>query len=167
IEGKHAVSRYRVMKIHEDAGKPFAVQLEVETLTGRKHQVRIHCAHGLGRPIILDPLYGQDGSQQLSDRISKLEKELNGMREMFFLHAAQISIPEFGITAKAPPPVLLVRGIGSAGIILQPLAMSFFVITWVNITLLMNDELLFGTVFIQSFALARQMMDRKVSTRPN
>jgi len=104
IEGKHAVSRYRVMKIHEDAGKPFAVQLEVETLTGRKHQVRIHCAHGLGRPIILDPLYGQDGSQQLSDRISKLEKELNGMREMFFLHAAQISIPEFGITAKAPLP---------------------------------------------------------------
>ena len=104
IDGKHATSRYRVMKVHEDAGKPFAIQLEVETLTGRQHQVRKHCAHGLGRPIILDPLYGHPGSQQFSGRISKLEKELNGMREMFFLHASHISIPEFGISAKAPLP---------------------------------------------------------------
>ena len=101
IDGKHAISRYRVMKVHEDAGKPFAVQLEVETSTGRKHQVRKHCAHGLGRPIVLDPLYGQDDSQQLPDRISKLA---NGMRERFFLHASQVTIPAFGISAKAPLP---------------------------------------------------------------
>jgi pseudouridylate synthase len=38
-----------------------AVKIELYPLTGRTHQLRVHCAHpdGLGTPIIGDNLYGQ------------------------------------------------------------------------------------------------------------
>ena len=37
------------------------MELEVTTKTGREHQVRVHCARGLGRPIFLDSKYGDLG----------------------------------------------------------------------------------------------------------
>ena len=37
------------------------MKIELYPLTGRTHQLRVHCAHpdGLGTPIIGDSLYGQ------------------------------------------------------------------------------------------------------------
>lgn len=42
-----------------------AAELELRPLTGRTHQLRMHCAHaaGLNSPIIGDPLYGSGGSR--------------------------------------------------------------------------------------------------------
>ena len=62
LHGKQAITDYHVI------GKTFygkenlpAVKIELHPLTGRTHQLRIHCAHpdGLDTPIIGDNLYGQ------------------------------------------------------------------------------------------------------------
>ena len=66
-------------------------RVELHPLTGRTHQLRVHCAHsrGLGRPILGDPLYGHGG-----DRL--------------YLHAQSLSFihPVTGkpMTVCSPPP---------------------------------------------------------------
>lgn len=52
VHGKPAVTLYRVVGEHV---------VELHPLTGRTHQLRVHCAHaeGLGRPIQGDNLYGR------------------------------------------------------------------------------------------------------------
>lgn len=56
LHGKPAVTRYH---IYTDAAG--TVRARLEPLTGRTHQLRLHCAHaeGLGAPIAGDPLYGR------------------------------------------------------------------------------------------------------------
>jgi 23S rRNA pseudouridine1911/1915/1917 synthase len=51
-EAKRAVSRYRVVGTR----RPYSL-VEVELITGRKHQIRVHLA-GLGCPVIGDTVYG-------------------------------------------------------------------------------------------------------------
>ena len=53
-KGKPSQTRYRVVKTE---GK--ASLLEVELLTGRRHQIRVHLYH-VGHPVLGDPLYGQE-----------------------------------------------------------------------------------------------------------
>ncbi len=55
-KGKEAVTRYRSL-----GGN----RIELTPLTGRTHQLRVHCAHqrGLDNPIKGDRLYGQPGSR--------------------------------------------------------------------------------------------------------
>ena len=60
--GKTAITVYRVMgKVVYGRESLEAVKIELCPLTGRTHQLRIHCAHsdGLDTPIIGDNLYGQ------------------------------------------------------------------------------------------------------------
>ena len=60
--GKHAITEYRIIgKTTYGKKDTEAVKIELYPLTGRTHQLRIHCAHpdGLGTPIIGDSLYGQ------------------------------------------------------------------------------------------------------------
>lgn len=54
--GHQAVTEYRVLSVF--AGRTL---VELHPLTGRTHQLRVHCAHadGLDMPILGDPLYGQ------------------------------------------------------------------------------------------------------------
>lgn len=56
-KGKDAVTEYRIMGSTED-GK--GVEVLLYPLTGRTHQLRVHCAHhdGLNAPIVGDELYG-------------------------------------------------------------------------------------------------------------
>ncbi len=54
-DGKAARSRYRLLEQRGGCSL-----LELEPLTGRTHQLRVHCAH-MGFPIIGDPQYGGDG----------------------------------------------------------------------------------------------------------
>lgn len=72
-EGKPAVTIFRLMK---DYG--VASLLEVELVTGRTHQVRVHMAF-IGHPVVGDPEYGRPG---------KLEKQLGLTRQ--FLHAYRL-----------------------------------------------------------------------------
>ncbi|CDF34430.1 unnamed protein product [Chondrus crispus] len=61
IDGKRARTDYRVI---QSLDKKF-VWLELSPRTGRKHQLRIHCADGLGTPIVGDGKYGHGGPEGL------------------------------------------------------------------------------------------------------
>ena len=59
-EGKPARSAFQVLQRSEQASK-----LSLQPLTGRTHQLRLHCAH-MGFPILGDPQYGSEASQAFS-----------------------------------------------------------------------------------------------------
>ena len=58
--GKEALTIYEVMGIVEAEGHPRTL-LRLHPVTGRTHQLRVHCAHpdGLNMPILGDDLYGR------------------------------------------------------------------------------------------------------------
>jgi tRNA pseudouridine32 synthase/23S rRNA pseudouridine746 synthase/23S rRNA pseudouridine1911/1915/1917 synthase len=84
--GQHAVTEYRVLGTAD--GRSW---LELRPLTGRTHQVRVHCA-ALGCPVAGDPIYGKGGG------IGPL-----------LLHARAIALPLYPakppieVTAALPP----------------------------------------------------------------
>ncbi len=56
-DGKKSVTQYRVLERFEHYTK-----LELQPITGRTHQLRVHCAH-MGHPILGDPQYGNEHSR--------------------------------------------------------------------------------------------------------
>jgi tRNA pseudouridine32 synthase/23S rRNA pseudouridine746 synthase len=81
--GQKAQTRWRVLGRSGDL-----TWLELKPLTGRTHQLRVHCA-ALGFPIVGDPIYG-DGGKSLGAAPGSLQ-----------LHARAIRIP----LSKNKPPV--------------------------------------------------------------
>lgn len=77
-EGKHAVTLYAVI---ESLGNK-AAWLALMPLTGRTHQLRVHCA-ALKTPIVGDGKYGRDAAFLSGEGISK----------KLHLHAREIEIP--------------------------------------------------------------------------
>jgi tRNA pseudouridine32 synthase / 23S rRNA pseudouridine746 synthase len=75
-KGKPSQTRYRVVKTEGQASL-----LEVESLTGRRHQIRVHLYHA-GHPVLGDPLYGQ-------------ERPVGGASRLL-LHAWRLRIPYAG-----------------------------------------------------------------------
>lgn len=59
-QGKPSVTEYRVMEYGNGYSK-----LELRPITGRTHQLRVHCAY-MGFPILGDPQYGSEMSQAFS-----------------------------------------------------------------------------------------------------
>jgi RluA family pseudouridine synthase len=59
-KGKPSISRYRVIDFFGDYSL-----LEVDLLTGRTHQIRIHLQH-IGHPLLVDPFYGNRSELLLS-----------------------------------------------------------------------------------------------------
>ena len=100
-DGASSVTGYRVLSRFERAEGAFTL-LEVELLTGRKHQIRIHMAH-IGHPIVGDKLYGLDQNMYLDFVKYRLTEEQR--RKLILphqaLHAAVLVIE--GRTFKAPP----------------------------------------------------------------
>ena len=82
--GKDALTIYEVMGIVEAEGHPRTL-LRLHPITGRTHQLRVHCAHpdGLGMPILGDDLYGKHAKR-------------------LYLHAQEIRI--FGEVIRAHMP---------------------------------------------------------------
>lgn len=64
VNGKPAVTRYRIIDVVERDGRQCAVVC-FEPVTGRTHQLRVHAAHkdGLNCPIVGDALYGTQGER--------------------------------------------------------------------------------------------------------
>ena len=60
-DGKPSQTQYRVLQRWEDRSL-----LELRPITGRTHQLRLHCAH-LGFPILGDPQYGTEQSLELAE----------------------------------------------------------------------------------------------------
>lgn len=107
IRGKSALSKYSIIETYETN----AIHLKIETMTGRKHQVRIHCAEALGRPIFLDPMYSNDESNY--DDTGNMDKVKNKIFDLmpqhkeghqFFLHASSLAIDEFGFDVSSEQP---------------------------------------------------------------
>ena len=89
-DAAHAITDYRTL----DAAGRRAAWLELSPLTGRTHQLRVHCV-GIGCPILGDAKYGGAGAM------------LEGFPESLHLHARGIVIPhpEGGmLRAEAPLP---------------------------------------------------------------
>ena len=78
-EGKRAITRYRVI----DNAARKAAWLSLEPLTGRTHQLRVHC-NELGTPILGDRKYGH--SSECFNNIPENKRRLQ-------LHAKGIRIP--------------------------------------------------------------------------
>lgn len=55
VDGKPSQTRWRIV----DRPTPSTTRLELEPVTGRSHQLRVHLK-AIGHPIIGDPLYGTD-----------------------------------------------------------------------------------------------------------
>ena len=58
-EGKPSLTKFRVLEPGETA------LLELQPITGRTHQLRVHCAY-MGFPILGDPQYGNEASREYS-----------------------------------------------------------------------------------------------------
>lgn len=91
----HAVTTYRVI----DSGPRSVCWAEMQPVTGRTHQLRVHSQH-IGHPIIGDPKYFDVENWQLP----------GGIQNKLHLHARRIRIPHpdpsaglLDITAPLPP----------------------------------------------------------------
>ena len=77
--GKPSVTRYRVLERNDGFSK-----LTLEPVTGRTHQLRLHCAY-MGFPILGDPQYGSEGSQAFSAELG-LTHQMLCAKALDFVH---------------------------------------------------------------------------------
>jgi tRNA pseudouridine32 synthase/23S rRNA pseudouridine746 synthase/23S rRNA pseudouridine1911/1915/1917 synthase len=75
--------------------------LELAPQSGRTHQIRVHCASGLGCPIVGDPVYGRPAGRPLH------------------LHARRLVVPYWQdrppIEVVAPPPAHMIAALRACG----------------------------------------------------
>ncbi|KAI9895773.1 hypothetical protein PsorP6_019333 [Peronosclerospora sorghi] len=76
VDTKAACTVVERVRLQADGTEPMGTWLQLRPLTGRKHQLRVHCAHVLNAPILGDTNYGGDRSTRL------------------YLHAARIRLPD-------------------------------------------------------------------------
>lgn len=78
-DGKPSITEYRTLSRSEKLCK-----LELHPITGRTHQLRLHCAH-LGFPILGDPQYCSEPSRSFSDSLC-LQHQLLCAVSLGFVH---------------------------------------------------------------------------------
>ncbi len=81
--GKPALTRYRLLENHQDESDFVASRVELEPVTGRTHQLRVHMA-AIGHPILGDVLYGAatniaTGRLMLHERVLSFVHPSSGM----------------------------------------------------------------------------------------
>lgn len=103
---QQAITRYKVIKSHHGY-----TWLELCPLTGRKHQLRVHCAEVLGTPIVGDYKYGWQAHRNLKAFHSNFHKNQGKKQSLPFgldfesgsiaennprlhLHCKQLSLPD-------------------------------------------------------------------------
>ena len=85
--GKHeTMAITRVAKIKSSPNGNFCL-LRLEPITGRKHQIRIHCARDLNAPIVGDDRYGEIRSSYQRQILQSF-----GKTKPLFLHCRSLSI---------------------------------------------------------------------------
>ncbi|HEY1173272.1 MAG TPA: RluA family pseudouridine synthase [Verrucomicrobiae bacterium] len=88
-DGANSQTVYKVLKRFTRTEGDFSL-LEVELLTGRKHQIRIHLSH-IGHPIVGDKIYGGDETLYLALVESRLTEE---QRQRLILHCQALHAGE-------------------------------------------------------------------------
>ena len=78
-EGKPSVTEYQVLDTDGGISK-----LALRPVTGRTHQLRVHCAH-MGHPILGDPQYGTEESQALSENFG-FSHQMLCAKKLEFMH---------------------------------------------------------------------------------
>ena len=78
-EGKPSVTEYQVLESSDKCSK-----LALHPLTGRTHQLRVHCAY-MGCPILGDPQYANPESKALSDMLGLTYQQLCA-KQLAFIH---------------------------------------------------------------------------------
>lgn len=78
-DGKPSVTEYKVLAWQQDTSL-----LALRPVTGRTHQLRVHCAH-MGFPILGDPQYGSPESRTLSEELG-LKTQLLCAKALDFVH---------------------------------------------------------------------------------
>lgn len=78
-DGKPSITKYRVLERRE-----MLCKLELQPITGRTHQLRLHCAY-MGFPILGDPQYNSADSVALSENLG-LHTQLLCAAELSFPH---------------------------------------------------------------------------------
>jgi RluA family pseudouridine synthase len=109
-KGKKSISVYKVVERFKNS-----TFMEVNPLTGRTHQVRVHLL-GIGHPLLFDPIYSDSDPFYLSD-LKKGYKEKEEKEKPFLnrlsLHAFRLSFREPGkeepLVLEAPLPEDLSR----------------------------------------------------------
>ena len=81
--GKPSVTEFTVLERLENRAL-----LALKPITGRTHQLRLHCAH-MGYPILGDPQYGSEESQALSAQLGYTYQRLCAYSVTFFHPIAQ------------------------------------------------------------------------------
>lgn len=76
-DGKPSVTEYMVLERNYNVTK-----LALRPVTGRTHQLRVHCAH-MGFPILGDPQYGGEESQRYSGKMGLKHQQLCAKRLEF------------------------------------------------------------------------------------
>lgn len=77
--GKPSITKYSVLETREHITK-----LALQPITGRTHQLRVHCAY-MGFPILGDPQYGDEASTQFS-REKRISSQLLCAKHLRFAH---------------------------------------------------------------------------------
>ena len=99
-EAAHALTDYRTL---DNAGQKLA-WLELQPLTGRTHQLRVHCV-ALGAPILGDVKYAEPDQ---NDAFSAL---VSGLSDKLHLHARTLRLPHPAggtlLVEAEPPPHML------------------------------------------------------------
>ena len=107
-DGKHAKTIYRVAQRF----RGFA-QLDVQILTGRTHQIRIHLAH-IGHPVVADGLYSARSALYRSDLLGKppaadepplIDRQALHAHRIAFHHP--VTNQPMSFTAPIPPDITL------------------------------------------------------------
>ncbi len=98
-----AVTEYRTL---DHAGRKLA-WLELRPLTGRTHQLRVHCA-AIGAPILGDEAYGTRRGPADPDRAGENTALVEGLEHRLHLHARRLVLPHpsggaLAVEAPLPP----------------------------------------------------------------
>ncbi len=110
----HSITDYRTL---DHAGRKLA-WLELKPLTGRTHQLRVHCA-SIGAPILGDAPYGTE-KQEEGNRNSAL---VEGFPERLHLHARRLELPHPAggtLAVEAPLPAHIAETFRTLGFSAPP-----------------------------------------------
>lgn len=110
-DGKLSITRWKAL-----ASTPDASLLQVELVTGRMHQIRVHLAW-LGHPVVGDKLYGADETLylELAEKSWTPRLRASLATERHLLSAVELLAPDFHWSIPAPEDLMAYRDWVSRG----------------------------------------------------